>query len=199
MNRKLIGINGYARSGKDTFFERSKIYLEREGKKCIRFAFADALKSEIDPLLLNNVGISAFTEKDSEKEVIRPLLVTYGTDIRRKINPNCWIEVIQSEVIKYLNQGYYVFITDVRFENEAHWVKLNGGLMVNIERLGVLPANHEEHRQKVLMKKHLNYKISWPTYGEDSIENCDEHVVPNLSHILSCFSSESQKGYEQVL
>jgi len=199
MKRKLIGVSGYARSGKDTFFERCKIHLEKEGKKCIRFAFADALKSEVDPLLSKHVGISAFTEKDVEKEVIRPLLVTYGTDIRRKLNPNCWIETIQSDVIKYLNKGYYVFITDVRFENEAHWIKLNGGSMVNIERLGVLPANHEEHRQKVLMKKHFNYKIVWPTFGQDSIDKCDEYVVPNLSHIVSLFNTERQKDYDQVL
>jgi len=199
MKRKLIGVSGYARSGKDTFFERSKLHLEKEGKKCIRFAFADALKHEVDSLLKEHVGISAFTEKTSEKEIIRPLLVTYGTEIRRMLDPNCWIEKIQPNVIKELNQDKYVFITDVRFDNEASWIKMNGGIMVHIERFGVLPANNEEHRQRVKMKSKINYNISWPTFGEESIDSCDEYIIPNLSHIVSNFSEKKTMEYNQIL
>ena len=59
---KLIGISGFARSGKDTFYQRSKIALEKEGYKACRFAFADALKYEIDEILSKYTEISAFTE-----------------------------------------------------------------------------------------------------------------------------------------
>ena len=84
--KKLIGIAGYARSGKDTFFARSAKYLNDNGFEAKRYAFADALKSEVDSLLTEHTGLSAFTEKDSEKEIVRPLLVTYGTEIRRKLS-----------------------------------------------------------------------------------------------------------------
>ena len=119
---KLIGISGFARSGKDTFYQRGKIALEKEGYKACRFAFADALKYEIDEILAKYTEISAFTENKTEKELIRPLLVTWGTDIRRKIDENCWIKKIQSDVEKKIKEGYYVFVTNVRYKNEAEHI-----------------------------------------------------------------------------
>ena len=92
---KFIGISGFARSGKDTFYERCKIHLEKEGKKVCRFAFADALKSECDELLSKYTDISAFTENKTEKETVRPLLVSWGTQIRRELDQNCWIKKIK--------------------------------------------------------------------------------------------------------
>jgi hypothetical protein len=192
--KKLIGIAGYARSGKDTFFARSAKYLNDNGLEAKRYAFADALKSEVDSLLTEYTGISAFTEKDSEKEIVRPLLVTYGTEIRRKLNPNCWIEKITPSVGEDLDKGKYVFITDVRFENEAQWIKSQGGLMVYIEREGIKPANHEEHTQNIRMKKYLNYKIFWPTFGFDDLDKCDEHIEPTIAHIL-----QSEPNFSQVM
>ena len=66
---KFIGVSGFARSGKDTFYERCKIFLEKEGKKVCRFGFADALKEECDELLGKYTDISAFTENNSEKKL----------------------------------------------------------------------------------------------------------------------------------
>ena len=189
--KKLIGITGFARSGKDTFYERSKIWLDRDHKRSVRRAFADALKSEVNEILEPTTGISAFTEDDDYKSLIRPLLVTYGTDIRRHLNPNCWIEKIQPQVIEDLKQNKFVFVTDVRFENEAHWIKLNGGVLIKVERKGVLPANNQEHRQSVLLKKHVDFNVYWPTYGQDEIEKCDDHVAPILAHIVKQYSNQS--------
>jgi len=192
--KKLIGISGYARSGKDTFYQRSAEILSKNEKQSVRLAFADALKQELDDLLVTHLGISAFTEEDKEKELIRPLLVTYGTELRRKLNPNCWIESIQDDVIGYLDDGNYVFITDVRFENEAQWIRMNGGTLINVTREGIGPANHEEHRQFHRMRKYFNYNIHWPTYGSDSLESCDEHIVPALAHFI-----QREPKFEQVM
>lgn len=191
---KLIGVSGFARSGKDTFFERSKLLLEERGKKAVRVAFADALKSECDELLSKYTNLSAFTEEDSEKEIVRPLLVTYGTQIRRKLNENCWIEKVQPQVIDYLKSDYYVFVTDVRFKNEAQWITMNGGILVNVARENIQPANHEERRQLHLMKGLINYDIFWPTYGSEQIASCDEHVLPLFQHLL-----KEEEAIEEVL
>ena len=180
----LIGVSGFARSGKDTFYERSKLLLEKHGKKTVRVAFADALKSECDELLSKYTNISAFTEEDKDKELIRPLLVTYGTHIRRALNENCWIEKVQPQVIEYLKSDCYVFVTDVRFKNEAQWITMNGGLLVNVAREGIKPANHDEHKQAHHMKSFINYDVFWPTYGAEEIDKCDDHVFPLFNHLL---------------
>jgi len=183
MNNNLIGLSGFARSGKDTFYQRSHAFLNKAKKKSCRFAFADALKEECDELLSKYTSISAFTENNKDKELIRPLLVTYGTEIRRKLDPNCWIKKIQDRVISKLDEGYYVFVTDVRFKNEAEWIRINGGTLINIARSGCPPANHEEHKQYHFMKAFYNYHVAWDTFGEDEIEKCDEYVIPFLNQL----------------
>jgi len=177
MMNKLIGVSGFARTGKDTFYKRCASFLSFHGFKSKKYSFAHALKSEIDPLLSEHVGISAFTEKDIEKEIIRPLLVTYGTDIRRKLNPNCWIESIQDKVQSDLSSGHYVFISDVRFLNEAEWIKNMGGYLFNIQRDGIKAANKDESEQYFLFKNLIDYTIRWPTLKESSLSELDDYIV----------------------
>lgn len=177
MKNKLIGISGFARSGKDTFYERCKQILASVGEKSKRYSFADALKSELDELLVKYTGISAFTENNREKEIVRPLLVTYGTDVRRKLNQDCWIEKITAGVNTDLRLNNHVFITDVRFLNEAKWIKHNGGILININREGVGPANKDEQEQYELFKDLIDYKISWPTFQENYLDHCNDCIL----------------------
>ena len=100
---KLIGISGLARSGKDTLFELLSSKLNKEKVSSKRLAFADELKEECDDFLRSNIGISAFTEDNSEKEIIRPFLVCYGSKIRRRLNKNCWIERLSNKLIRILD------------------------------------------------------------------------------------------------
>ena len=72
----LIGLTGYARSGKDTFFQFANLLTSsRKSYDCQRFAFADELKKECDDFLKSTLGISAYTSDSKEKEIVRPFLV----------------------------------------------------------------------------------------------------------------------------
>jgi hypothetical protein len=190
--KKLIGITGFARSGKDTVFKTAAEILSKEGQSSYRVAFADALKNELNKLLHENTGISAFTEDNVDKELIRPLLVTYGTHIRRHLNPNCWIEKVQPIVIHQLNQGDFVFVTDVRYENEAQWIKINGGTLINVVRQGIQPANHEEHKNSIKIKPHIDYHVKWPTIGEGNEKDYQDYVAPVMAHIIQSLPSFQQ-------
>jgi hypothetical protein len=176
----IIGVTGFARSGKDTFYQESSKLLSRAN--CFRYAFADALKQESDDFLKKNVGISAFTEDSEDKELIRPFLVTYGTELRRKLNPNCWISKVE-EMIEQNHKSSdknFIFITDVRFENEAQWVKSIGGIITKVSREGVKPANQDEHVQSALIEKYVDLHIMWPTYKPGDIENSHALLKPVL-------------------
>ncbi|NDB30745.1 hypothetical protein EB151_14500 [archaeon] len=184
----LIGISGFARSGKDTFYRSCSSLLSSRGESVKRYSFADALKQELDSVLIKYTGISAFTEKDEEKNIIRPLLVTYGTEVRRKLNPNCWIDKINLGVDFHLQSGDYVFITDVRFLNEAEWIKSKGGKLINIKRDEVGAANKDEINQYNLFNHLIDHSISWPNFDEENIFKLDVYACvfldkffPNLN------------------
>lgn len=167
----LVGLCGLARSGKDSFFNIVKDNLEGTFH---RVAFADALKQELNDLLIKNAQISAFTEKKDEKEIIRPLLVTYGTHVRRRLNKNCWIERVENNAKHHLNQGKCVFVTDVRYENELRWIHQMNGVSIYIETPGNYPKNEEEEINDPILKSHSRYLFSWereaPSMAETPIK-----------------------------
>jgi hypothetical protein len=72
MNKNLIAFTGYARAGKD---EAAKPLIEAGWK---RHAFGDLIKLQLDPLIRQHLGFSAFTELDSQKQTIRGTLEQWG-------------------------------------------------------------------------------------------------------------------------
>lgn len=140
---RLIGICGYARSGKDTAAEA----LVEDG--WTRVAFADALKEDVINAVVrsleavyhdNQSGIvsTLFAEK---KETFRPLLVEYGRAMRN-IVPGYWIDRASTSLEAC--SGANVVVTDVRYANEARWIRSKGGIVISVSRVGVPAANNEE-------------------------------------------------------
>ena len=178
---KIIGICGVARSGKDTLCEiMQQIFPERN---ISRLAFADALKNECEDFLKDNLGISPFTTDEREKELIRPFLVTYGTHLRRKLNPNCWIEIL-SDTIRKRNGNNDFAITDARYPNEVEWIKSMGGTVIHVSRAGIKPANPEEKFHDPLLKQMADIKISIPTFKEDYFSKCRTTIENKLKKPL---------------
>jgi len=176
-----IGICGVARAGKDTFYLALKDLAP--DRNWYRMAFADALKGECEEFLLKNTGISPFTDLDDEKKLIRPFLVAYGTHLRRKINPNCWIEIIQNQ-IKRINGNKTPVVTDVRYLNELKWIKGEGGKVIHISRAGIPPANAEEQNNDPLLAEHADIHISWPTFEGNHLEQCRKIVKKTIKKLL---------------
>ena len=142
--QKIIGICGYARSGKDT---AAKGLIE-DGWR--RVAFADGLKSDVMSALVESAKRANLPKtmwpqwrilEDPElKEKFRPLLVEYGRAMRA-LNPDYWIRRLAHCFVK--GSGKFV-ITDVRYPNEAAWIRERGGIVIRVVRPGIAAANSEE-------------------------------------------------------
>ena len=136
----LIGITGRARSGKDTVAD---FILQRNGG--YKYSFAEPLKQMLLPL-----GIDMSEPYWQEvKEVIIPefnasprrLMQTLGTEWGRElIHPDLWLTLATR---KLASMGHGMVIPDVRFENEAAWVRRNGGVIIHLFRSHVDPV--EKH------------------------------------------------------
>lgn len=72
MNNALVALTGYSRAGKD---EAGKVLIEAGWE---RRAFGDIIKRQLDPLVRQHLGHSAFTEDDKLKSNIRPVLEYWG-------------------------------------------------------------------------------------------------------------------------
>ena len=175
----IIGVAGYARTGKDTFGSILCNELSKTGVKAKKLSLAYVLKSDLDNFLLDKFGISAFTEDPKEKSFIRPLLICYGTDLMRKKDPEYWIKKLQKTVDLNTNCGIISVICDIRFLNEASWLRNNGGILVHLKRPGMEPADKNENNNEQALKQVSDFPILWNTFTENYIENCSS-IVKNF-------------------
>jgi hypothetical protein len=133
----IIGLAGKKQSGKDTVYQIASELLEAPVG---RIAFADPLKLEVSEITGFRVD---FIEE--HKQDFRTLLQVWGTDFRRKFcGSDYWIEQMDSALDKAAGNYKNIFITDVRFPNEADFIKNKGGRLIKIERRNMTYQNIQE-------------------------------------------------------
>lgn len=192
---KVIGLSGVARAGKDTFAAILIKQLELKGKRVRRVALADPLKQFCDEFCRKNLGISAFTQVNEEKLLIRPMLVWFGDAKRKQTNGRFWIEQADKAIWdaglwdEHRAPYDYVVVTDVRYDHyekdEAHWIKHErDGLLIHVSqfswlrpmtnkvseapltRMFVPPANDHEMLNDPKVAKKADVRVEWENVGK---------------------------------
>lgn len=122
----LVGVTGLKRSGKDTLVN----FVKNHSQGIARVAFADPLKEEVAKAL----GVTVpFIE--ANKELFRPILQWWGTEWRRGQDQEYWLKKMGARLVELGRDMFrprIVFITDVRFQDEADFVTNRAGIMVKI-------------------------------------------------------------------
>ena len=155
----IIGLSGYAQSGKDTVAE-----LLCLNYKYHRRAFADPMRDAIyalNPVIEGNNRVADLVDEygwDIAKAnpEVRRLLQVFGTEVGRKMfNINFWVDI----ALAGLNNNHRVVLSDVRFPNEAEAIKNLGGQVWRINRHNHTPVNghKSEHAMDNYMFKHVLY------------------------------------------
>ena len=132
----IIGLSGYAQSGKDTV---AKILVESYGYS--RIAFADIIRVacyRLNPIvtydgmrLSHLVDLEGWEIAKTYPEV-RRLLQVMGSEVGRDlIDPQIWIELTMFNV----KTEDKIVISDVRFRNEAEEIKWRHGQVWRISRI----------------------------------------------------------------
>ena len=195
LNKKVVGIGGCARSGKDTFAAILEMMLQKAGKSVKKVSLAEPLKKQCDSFLTNNLGISAFTQVTEEKNIMRPFLVWYGDAQRKRTDGRYWVDLAE-KVINETDFDYYI-ITDIRYDHydrdELYWLKKEmSGTLVHISRYEdqqariskvsapivikkfIPPANEHEMINDPKIQKNADFIVQWPTmlgYAEELTTN----------------------------
>lgn len=139
MNQLLIGLHGLARTGKDT----AATYLAAH-YALLSYAFAEPLKLAIAQMF----NLTAEHIEGALKEQPLPgigksprqLMQLLGTDWGRDlVHRELWLLLAEQNLqhMAELHQDMQgAVLRDVRFENEAAWVRSKGGVIVHIQRPG---------------------------------------------------------------
>lgn len=145
---EIIGLSGYARSGKD---EAAKVLVEQFGFK--RVAFADKLREVL--YALNPIVSFKYDGPVHVQEVIDVYTwdnykeTEYGTEIRRLLQrlgteagrQTLWDSIWIDAALTGHAEDARLVVTDARFPNEAEAITQRGGQMWRVTRKGVGPAN----------------------------------------------------------
>jgi hypothetical protein len=167
----IIGLSGYAQSGKDATANLLCLNYEYT-----RRAFADPMRHAlvtINPKLDSITRVSDYVDDygwDIAKKnpEVRRLLQVLGTDFgRRMIGDDVWIKMAMSD----LRQGDRVVISDVRFPNEAQAIKAMGGSMWRINR-----HNHSAVNNHASERAMDNYMFDHVIYNDGTLDDLSDEV-----------------------
>lgn len=114
----IIGFGHKARHGKDT---AAQAILDQYGQLGVRrYAFSLGFKAVARAMF-------GMTTKDPQ------LLQVLGTDVFRRKDPDVWIRTLHFTI--HEDAPKVALITDVRFPNEAEWIRSQGGIVIKVERI----------------------------------------------------------------
>jgi len=138
----IIGLTGYARSGKDTV---AKVLVDNYGFE--RIAFADPIRElllRINPILNNGYHLNEHVrefgwELAKSRTEVRRLLQDLGVGARDILGADIWVT---TALKKMSNTNKNYVITDVRFQNEASTIKVANGVLWRVERPNVSAVNN---------------------------------------------------------
>jgi hypothetical protein len=131
----IVGIAGRKRTGKSTVSAK----LVEHG--FIEISFAAPIKRAAQ-VLLSGMGLKpeviAYHEAHKEAQIdclghsYRVLLQALGTDLGRLLNPDIWIHCARQQL--KASSAEHVVFSDVRFENEAAFIRDQRGLIIHLVR-----------------------------------------------------------------
>lgn len=185
----IIGLSGYAKSGKDTVAEMIQEIQpnEWEIKK-----FSGKLK--VIASLLTGIPVAKFEDQEFKQSTlgrewdqfytvfgdeyivepmsVRVFLQRLGTDaIRDGLHEQAWVNALMAdyhtdtkrevlgEYIKKVTPPCKWIVTDCRFPNEAEAIKDKGGVIIRIDRPGIKPVNAHPS-ETALDNWDFDYKIA---------------------------------------
>ena len=154
---EIIGLSGYARSGKD---EAAKVLVEDYG--FTRVAFADKLREVLYALnpIIAEKGASTIAGRYETYVKVQDVIdrhgwdgykeTEYGTEIRRLLQrlgteagrETLWDSIWIDAALTGHPDDARIVVTDCRFPNEAQAIKDRGGKVWRIRRPSVGPANN---------------------------------------------------------
>lgn len=181
---KVIVLSGNRCAGKDTFYS----ILSSINNSCVRFAFADALKHDLYPLISSQFNIDVFNPTSSQKELIRPIFISYGC-AWRDVDINHWVKIIINHInVSHITDPSIIpVIVDLRFENELDILKSTFGddlIHINIVRTDGPPPTYEEEKHYKGVSLEAQYHLMWGNNTEEQRYDMVNGMYQNISTIL---------------
>ena len=185
----IVGLAGLAGAGKDTAADR---LCDEHGFE--RWAFAEPIRTMVMALLVE-VGIDydciydrARKERPTPHLDVSPrqMLQTLGMAFRDRFDPQFWVRATSMalglhDLPNSTPVHDRIVITDVRFPEEAAWIKSFGGVIVRIDRDGAGLAGPTGHHAS----ENQHIKASFRITNNGTVADLHEHIDHMAAYLLT--------------
>lgn len=182
----LIGLAGYARSGKDTLANDLV-----QNADYTQIAFAEPMREALVRLnptievggfklakLATAVNVFGWEELKKISPDIRGLMQRLGTEVGRQMfGEDFWVQQTMKRVSEV--SGNCV-VSDVRYPNEAQAIRDAGGILIRIERNGVTAPN--DHTSETALS---SFEFDYVLRNDESIEQFLRNAKSILTEVLN--------------
>lgn len=180
----IIGLTGYAQSGKDSV---AKVLVQNYGFQ--RIAFADKIRELLyqmnpiistvanEPMYLRGAVDRDGWDVTKQSQEVRRLLQDLGVGARHVFGDNHWVV----EALKSIDRENNYVITDVRFMNEAEWVKdVYNGILWSVDRPGVRAVNNHISEREMEA-----YPVDAILKNSGTLDDLEEMVHQRMETLLA--------------
>ena len=187
----LIGLAGPAGCGKDTV----RGFLEHR-HQFAGIALADPMRVMLRELLITNGCDDAYLTKRDLKEVEIPglgvsarlMMQTLGHEWARKhLAEDFWLRLAATKIAALHGQGFpRVVVSDIRYANEAAWVRYQGGEVWQIDRPGLAPVR--SHPSEC-----IHFRVDQVLRNDGTLAQLERATLDSLVSLkrFSCFGREA--------
>jgi len=190
MPQQIIGISAKKQGGKTTMANQLVKHIQgRVDMVC----FADFLKQIVCTCFagehLSWVSVGALDNETAKQSVtpsgktFRQLLQYVGTDVFRKLDPNCWVNAYRLAVSRkgLIMPDEFIITPDVRFPNEVEAIHQMGGKVIRLTRAPF--SEQDQHESETALDDYAFFDLV--CHNElMSIEEQEQWVKENLSRII---------------
>jgi hypothetical protein len=188
MPQQIVGISAKKQGGKTTMMRH---IAHHSGKVVAVVCFANFLK-EIVVGCFSGDALSWVTPLDLQEENVKNMVLpcgkTYrqmlqyvGTDVFRKLEPNCWVNAYKSRVASQCIDVGLILTPDVRFPNEVEAIHQMGGRVIRLTRAPF--GEEDKHESETALDEYPYFDLV--CHNEQmSIEEQEQWVIENLNRIV---------------
>jgi hypothetical protein len=183
---KIIGISAKKQGGKTTMM--AQLVTNLQGSVEV-ICFADFLKEIVCKCFagehlswVNTAILDAESTKQTKApcgKTFRELLQYIGTDVFRKLDPNCWINAYKLKA--YNTEKDYIITSDVRFPNEVEAIHAMGGKVIRLTRAPFAQA--DQHESETALDNYPYFDLICSN-EHMSIDEQNQWVKRNINRIL---------------
>ena len=204
----IVGISGKARVGKDTLGRYIiEEFINKHNRVFKQVAFADAVKLMCKKYFdLSDEQLWGL-EKEKTTTYLKPGKIACSNNLAdywtpreimqhigglfRKIDPNFWINYLYKNL---LGAGSFV-ITDVRYTNEADFIKEHNGFLIRITRELSEDIHNMQHESEVDLDNYLLEKYDVVVDNNGSLVDLRRIASEVVAAIITFETLQKQGGF----